>query len=343
MIEVALVILNYNGLNYLQKFIPGILEHLPPQAKLIVADNKSSDDSLKWLRTNHPQIELIELKENHGFAKGYNLALAQLDHPYYLLLNSDVEVKEDFISPLLALLKSDDQIAAVQPKILSQAQPDFFEYAGASGGMKDYLAYTFCRGRIFDHCEKDTGQYEDSKEIFWASGAAFLIKSNLFRSFGGFDPDYFAHMEEIDLCWRLKNGGFKIMVEPSSKVYHVGGGTLNYSNPRKTYLNFRNSLRTIIKNEKTGKLWWLFPMRLFLDGLAALQFLSKGKIKDIFAIIRAHWNVFTGLGTLSRKRKENKRLLEKFAFSKEANLNDVYEKSIIWQYYIKGKKKYPEL
>ncbi len=340
--EVAIVILNYNGITYLKTFLPGLKKYLPASAAIIIADNQSTDESTAWLKVEHPEIELIELSQNFGFAKGYNEALKQIDYPYFLLLNSDVEVKEDFVSPLLQLIKTSESIAAVQPKILSQAEPAFFEYAGACGGMKDYLGYTFCRGRIFDFCEKDQGQYEDQKEIFWASGAAFLIKADLYKIFGGFDEDFFAHMEEIDLCWRLKNAGYKIMVEPSSIVYHVGGGTLNYGNPRKTFLNFRNNLRTLVKNEKGSKLIWLFPTRLVLDGLAGLQFLFKGQVKHLFAIIKAHWAVFFEFPYLLKKRKANKAIIKQISIG-EKRLRDVYSKSIIWQYFVKGIKKYNRL
>lgn len=341
--EVAVAILNFNGLKYLKKFLAGIIQHLPSNAELVIIDNKSSDASLDWLRQEHPELTLICLEENHGFAKGYNKGLFKLGHPYFLLLNSDIEVKEDFFSPLLSLMKSDEQIAAIQPKILSQERPEYFEYAGAAGGLKDFLGYTFCRGRIFDHCEKDDAQYDQTAEIFWASGAAFLIKADLFKKFKGFDADYFAHMEEIDLCWRLKNASYKIMVEPKSRVFHVGGGTLNYGNPRKTFLNFRNNLRTLIKNEKGAKLIWLFPLRLILDGLAALQFLSKGQWRDLLAIFKAHWAVFLGIPGLLKKRKEVKKLRDDFAYAPQARLMDVHQKSIIWQYFIKGINKFSDL
>ncbi len=343
MIEVSVAILNYNGLHFLKQFLPGLIRILPASSEVVIIDNASTDDSISWLKNEHSKVKLIPLDKNYGFAGGYNKGLEKLNTPYYLLLNSDVEVDVDFISPLLDKIKSQTNIAAVQPKILSQDQKDSFEYAGAAGGMIDYMGYPFCRGRIFDHCEKDFGQYDDAIEVFWASGAAFLVKADLFKKFGGFDAAYFAHMEEIDLCWRFKNAGYAIMVEPSSVVYHVGGGTLDYQNPRKTYLNFRNALHTIIKNQTSSKLLWILPTRLILDGLAGLRFLSRGAFSNLWSIIKAHWSTFFSIGSLIKSRKKIKAIRIENQISTEANEAGVFKKSIIWQYFIKKKNNFNQL
>jgi len=343
MIEVSVAILNYNGLSYLQKFLPGLIKNLPSCSEVVLIDNASSDNSVSWLKSEHPTIRLIELEENYGYAGGYNKGLEKLDSDYFLLLNSDVEIDSDFISPLLTKIKSDKRIVSVQPKILAQKQKDTFEYAGASGGMMDYLGYPFCRGRIFDHCEKDRAQYDDAIEIFWASGAAFLVKAELFKRFGGFDVDYFAHMEEIDLCWRFKNAGYIVMVEPISTVYHVGGGTLDYQNPKKTFLNFRNALHTILKNQGGLKLIWAFPFRLMLDGVAGFRFLLQGEFSNFWAIVKAHWSTFFALAKILRKRKKIENIRLEHNISDKPNLTGLFNKSIIWQYFIKKNKTYNQL
>ncbi|MEL7159496.1 MAG: bifunctional riboflavin kinase/FAD synthetase, partial [Bacteroidota bacterium] len=246
--DTAVVILNYNGQDYLKKYLPGVIDTLPEYARVVIADNASTDDSVAWLKAQHPEVELIELPENYGFANGYNMALQQVEAEIYVLLNSDVRVTPGWLEAVIPHFKR-KEIGAVQPKILAEADPDTFEYAGAAGGYLDYLGYPFCRGRIFHHTERDEGQYDGTKEIFWATGAAFFCRAELFHALGGFEPEYFAHAEEIDLCWRMKRAGYRILVEPKSTVYHVGGGTLSYNTPQKTYLNFRNTLSTSFKNE----------------------------------------------------------------------------------------------
>jgi GT2 family glycosyltransferase len=240
--RVAVVILNWNGINYLKQFLPSVCASTYPNLEIIIGDNASTDESVVYVRDNYPQVKIIINDQNYGFAGGYNKILTQLDHDYFILLNSDVEVEPNWIEPVISLMESDSKIAAAQPKILSQANKHSFEYAGAAGGFIDDFGYPFCRGRLFDTLELDKGQYNESSEVFWASGAAFFIKRPNWLEMNGLDDDFFAHMEEIDLCWRLKNEGYKIMYCADSQVYHVGGGTLQAESPFKTYLNFRNNL-----------------------------------------------------------------------------------------------------
>lgn len=339
----AIVILNYNGKAWLEKFLPRLLDHTGPEASLIVADNCSTDDSLPFLRKNYPEVEVIELEENYGFAEGYNRAIQQIKQPYTLLLNSDVEVSPGWLAPLLEAMESGPAIAAVQPRIRSYVNKHLFEYAGAAGGWIDRLGYPFCRGRIFSEVEEDQNQYDQAEEIFWASGAAMLVRTELFLKIGGFDGSYFAHLEEIDLCWRLKRAGYKIMVQPESVVYHVGGGTLGYLSPRKAYLNFRNSLYTLFKNKSAAALLWLIPVRLLLDGLAALLFLSEGKFRHIQAILQAHFHFYRRIPNLIRRRKLEKQFIEQNRIAKSFNDKGMYNGSIVWAFYLRGKKRFGEL
>jgi len=305
----------------------------------VVADNASTDDSIEYLQNEHTDIRIIKLEENHGFAKGYNIAMAEIKSKYTILLNSDIEIKSEWIEPLLEMLESDESIAAVQPKIMDQKNPTHFEYAGAAGGLIDNLGYPFCRGRIFQSLEEDKAQYEESKEIFWASGAAFAVRTDLFNQYGGFDADFFAHMEEIDLCWRLKRMGHKIMYQPQSEVYHVGGGTLSYASSRKTFLNFRNSLLMILKNEEKGKVFGVIFKRMILDAFAALSFLLKGQIGSFFAVFRSHMAFYGLLGEFRSKRKA---LAKTFSNTSTNNIGRS-NKSIVYQHYVKGVKKYSDL
>ncbi len=341
--EVAVVILNYNGRKWFEKFLPSLLQSTYPHTKFIVADNGSSDDSLDYLRQHFPQVDILELHKNYGFAKGYNKALKQIEAPYYVLLNSDVELTADWLNPIIDLMEQDHTIGICQPKILAQRAKEYFEHAGAAGGMMDKWGYPFCKGRLFDTIEKDQGQYDELSEIFWASGAAFVIRSQLYHQLEGFDEHYFAHHEEIDLCWRIKRAGYKVMVQTQSKVYHYGGGTLDYQNPRKVYLNFRNSFYNIIKNESRVKLFWLIPLRLILDGIAGLMFLSKGQIKNVWAIIRAHLSMYRNFGKMLRQRKHYNALIQKASISAVPNQNGIINKSIIWQYYMLRKKHFKDL
>ncbi len=286
--NISIVILNYNTRKYLAEFLPGVLSGAPQGARIVVADNDSDDDSVDFVKANFPRISCLELSKNHGYAKGYNHALKEEDADYYVLLNSDVETPKGWLEPIIQYLEDHPRVAACQPKIRAYANKNAFEHAGASGGWMDIMGYPFCRGRILNVIEEDEGQYDDATEIFWASGAAMVIRAELFHKIGGFDDDYFAHFEEIDLCWRLKRAGYGIAVVPQSVVYHIGGGTLNYVSPNKTYLNFRNSLYTLFKNESKRNLFWIVFFRLILDGAAALLFLSQGKFDFIWMIIKAH-------------------------------------------------------
>ncbi|MEO8759865.1 MAG: glycosyltransferase family 2 protein, partial [Bacteroidia bacterium] len=263
--KIAVVILNFNGKKLLQKFLPSVIDN-SKLATIYVADNASTDDSISFLKTDFPQVKIIELIQNYGFAKGYNEALKRVDADYFILVNSDVEVTPNWIEPIINLMETDKAIAAAQPKIVSYNTKDEFEYAGACGGFIDKYGYPFCRGRIFDTIEKDTNQYNNPIEIFWATGACMFVRAQVFNELKGFDGFYFAHMEEIDLCWRIKNTGHKIMVVPGSVVYHVGGGTLNKLSPQKTFLNFRNSLLSLTKNNTSGNLFFKILVRLNLDG-----------------------------------------------------------------------------
>jgi GT2 family glycosyltransferase len=332
--DIAIVILNYNGKEYLKKFLPTVIGY-SENARIVVADNLSTDDSVTYLTSEFPSIEIIQNKSNGGFAMGYNEALRQVDSPYYLLLNSDIEVSENWLSPLYEKIQ-DPNVSGCQPKVLAYNNKNYFEHAGASGGFLDRNYFPFCRGRIFELTEKDNGQYDNPTEIFWTTGACMLIKSKVFHANKGFDDDFFAHMEEIDLCWRIKRNGGSFWVVPSSKVYHVGGGTLNYMSPFKTYLNFRNSLYTITKNHE-GILFFKIFYRMLLDGLAGLLFFVKGSPRHTLAVIQAHTSFYKMLKSMLKKRKELKNTND--------SLNDegLYRGSILWARYIKRITKYSNL
>lgn len=284
---VAVVILNYNGKDYLERFLPGVVS-MSPEAGVWVVDNASTDHSVAFLQQHHPGVELVQLPENLGYAGGYYEGLKQIPADYYVLLNSDVEVTEGWLPPMIRLLESDPQIAACQPKILSHHLRDTFEYAGAAGGFIDVLAYPFCRGRVFGTLEKDLGQYDDELEIFWATGACLFVRAAAYHHAGGLDPSFFAHFEELDLCWRLKMAGYRIFYQGHSRVYHVGGGTLSSQSPHKTYLNFRNSSLLLLKNEVRKALWWKIPLKFTLDFLVLIGYLLKGEPANAKAIHKAH-------------------------------------------------------
>lgn len=332
--DLAVVILNWNGVELLRKFLPSVIEH-SGDARIIVADNASTDDSLNVLKTEFPEIELIINHDNFGFAKGYNEALKKIDAKYYMLLNSDVEVSESWLEPLYAKM-SDPQVAGCQPKVLSFHEPNQFEHAGACGGFIDKNYFPFCRGRLFDHIEKDEQQYDSELEVFWASGAAMLVRADLFHEAGGFDEDFFAHMEEIDLCWRIKRMGYSFHAIPTSIVKHVGGGTLPYASSRKVYLNFRNNLIMIIKNHK-GPVFFKLTWRMTLDGLAAIRFLTKGEFKNFGAVFRSHMYQYGHLRSLLKKRKEVK------SHARVFDDTGIFKGSIIWNYYVKGVKSFNSL
>ncbi|MDB5130153.1 glycosyltransferase family 2 protein, partial [Mucilaginibacter sp.] len=342
--KVAVVILNWNGIKYLRDFLPSVLASTYPNLDIVVGDNGSSDESLEFLRSRYPSIRIIENKENYGFTGGYNRVLAQVEADYYILLNSDVEVEPNWIQPVIELMESDVQIAAAAPKIKSFHQKDHFEHAGAAGGFIDKFGYPFCRGRIFYEIEEDKGQYEQAGEVFWATGAAMFIKKRCWDLAGGFDETFFAHMEEIDICWRLKNMGYKVMYCPQSVVYHVGGGTLNSENPFKTYLNFRNNLLLLKNNLPFWRAFWVITLRFFMDLLALSRFLMEGKRKDAWAISRAHQNfvrkLFSKSKVKSQKSKDYRAIVSN---QKTQHLTGTYSRSLVWDFFIDKKTKFTDL
>jgi len=331
MTKIALVILNYNRSDLLRKFLPIIIQY-SGGAGIVVADNGSSDGSAEVVEKEFPAIQLIRIKKNLGFCGGYNYALRQVTADYYVLLNSDVEVTPGWLAPLTRVLNENPAVAAVQPKILSYHDRGSFEYAGAGGGLLDTMGYPFCRGRMFYLMEKDEGQYNDARAIFWSSGAAMMIRANLFHTMDGFDEDFFAHMEEIDLCWRLQRAGHRIWYEGSSTVYHMGGGTLSVSNPFKTYLNFKNGLSLLYKNLPARELAIKFPIRILLDWVAALKFTLAGSYRDGGSVIRAHAHFFRHW---SRERKRRQRV----AGLGYKPLEQQYRGSVVWDFFIAGKRK----
>lgn len=335
--RIAIVILNWNGRRFLEKFLPDVLKHSLEFARVIVADNASTDDSTGLLRKEFPGVEIIQLDNNYGFTGGYNRALEQVDAEFYLLLNSDVEVTQGWLKPLLEFMDLHLDAAGCQPKIRSFHDRQLLEHAGASGGFLDFLGYPFCRGRLFTTLEEDRHQYDESAPVFWATGACLLIRSKAFQQAGGFDERFFAHMEEIDLCWRLQLMGKSIWVVPRSVVYHVGGGTLPKNNPRKTFFNFRNNLLMLWKNLPLQTILWLLPLRLILDGIAGLKFLAEGHHQDFLAVIRAHF-AFYRLAFFSRERGKP----EKHSIPL-SGLKGIYRRSIVWEYYIRKNTTFQQL
>lgn len=342
---VAVVILGWNGRRFLEQFLPSVLASSYQPFDLYLADNASTDDSIAFVEKNYPSIKIIPIRKNEGFAKGYNIALQQIHADYAILLNQDVEVSNDWMEPLVELMESDPYIAACQPKIRSLSDRNCFEHAGAAGGYIDLFGYPFCRGRVFNYTEQDNGQYENAQEIFWATGAAMCVRLELFKRFRGFDADFFAHMEEIDLCWRLKRAGYKIYYEPQSVVYHVGGGSLNKDNPRKIYLNFRNNLFMNFKNYESHELIWNLPFRFFiLDGIAFLKAVLQRKWNEAAAIFRADIHFLIFIPKLSKKRLDTYLLYRKHRIeSSRVKKKGYYPKSIVWKYFIKKKKTFSEL
>ena len=329
----AVVILNWNGKPFLERFLPSLIRHSSAEARIIVADNASSDGSAEFVREQFPGVEVITNPENGGFSKGYNQALLRVEAEYYVLLNSDIEVTEGWLSPVIAMMDADPMIGACQPKILSFHERDRFEYAGAAGGFIDKHGYPFCRGRIFTSIETDIGQYDDEAEIFWATGACMFVRADLYHKLGGLDDDFFAHMEEIDFCWRLHNEGYKVMYCPASRVYHIGGGTLPKVSWRKTYLNFRNNFFLLYKNLPSNRLFKTFAARLMLDALAAFKFLLQAGYKDFWAVLKAHFSFYAALPRLRRKRKH----------LKHNSMRLVYGNNIVWEYFIRDKHRFSQL
>ena len=330
MTKLAIVILNWNGKRFLSEFLPSLIRFAPAYSEIIIADNASSDHSVAFLKTNFPSIKIIQNRENGGFSKGYNDALKQVEAEYYCLLNSDVEVTENWIEPIINILDNQSEVAVVQPKILSYSNRKQFEYAGACGGFIDFLGYPFCRGRFFECLEEDEGQYNDATEVFWATGAALFVRSSIYHTLNGLDEDFFAHMEEIDFCWRAKNLGYKIMVEPKSVVYHVGGGTLPKKNSKKTYLNFRNNWFLLLKNLPKHKMLKVFLLRFPLDHIAALFFFAQGHYRDTWAVYRAQLSCLKQFGKIKQKRN----------IINEQVYKETFQNSIVFEHYLKGKSKF---
>ena len=318
----AIVILNWNGEALLERYLPLVVKY-SGDADIYVADNASTDGSVALVQENFPNVYLLQNSANNGFAKGYNDALKKVDADIYCLLNSDVEVTPGWLEPIKEAFLKLPEASIIQPKILDLLRRDYFEYAGACGGFLDQFGYPFCRGRIFQAIEKDEGQYDDTREIFWATGACMFIKSEVFHSLGGFDEDYFAHQEEVDLCWRAQNKGLKIYYVGASHIYHLGGSTLSNMNPKKTYLNFRNSLYSITKNLPRKKAFPIIFVRLLLDGIAAIRFILQLKPAHCVAVIRAHLSFYRHFGKMYRKREK-------------ANFITMYHitKSIVWSYFV---------
>ena len=323
--NVAIVILNYNGKALLEQFLPSVLEH-SQQATVYLADNASTDGSVAFIKEHFSKVNLIINTQNGGYAKGYNDALKNLKEDVFVLLNSDVEVTQGWLSPILEAFKATKNVVAIQPKILDYKNKDYFEYAGAAGGYIDALGYPYCRGRIFNTLEKDTEQFNDSRQIFWASGACIAVKKEAFIKAGGFDEDLFAHQEEIDLCWRMQQQAGIIQYIGSSTVYHLGGGTLGVENPKKTFYNFRNSLLVMLKNNNRSAVWLILFVRMLLDALAAWQFLLSGKPSHFIAIFKAHLSFYSLVPRFIKKRYKH---TQKIAY---------YQiKSIVWMYFIRKK------
>jgi GT2 family glycosyltransferase len=328
---VSVVILNWNGVSLLQEFIPILVKYNSCNYQICVIDNGSTDESVKWLQDNYPDdVKLIILNENYGFAKGYNVGLKQIDADYYILLNSDVAVSENWCEPLIEFLDNHSEYAALQPKILSLRNPEYFEYAGAAGGYLDKWGYPFCRGRIFNTIEKDEGQYDDIADIFWASGACFVIRSTIFNKLGGFDENFFAHMEEIDLCWRIKNLVYKLACVPQSKIYHLGGASLQYNDPRKLFLNIRNNYLMLYKNLPSSIFKKVYRVRHLIEYLMILFYFVTGHFSNIKSISQAH-------------KDFNK--LKKY-YNPDINpqtIKYLYPKSILIDYFLKNKKKFSNI
>lgn len=335
--KIAVVILNWNGIQFLKDYLPSVVNCSNSNiSDVIVADNGSTDASVTFLKSTFPTVNVIQLDKNYGFAEGYNQAIKQLDYEYVLLLNSDVKVTEGWLEPLLQRLEQNPSIAACTPKLRAVNEPEKFEYAGAAGGFIDILGYAFCRGRIFDSVEVDEGQYDDACRVFWGTGAALLVKTSIFNKAGGLDGRFFAHMEEIDLCWRFWRMGFEVWYEPQSTVYHFGGGTLSQGNPHKTYLNYRNSLMMLLKNLRKRELIWILPLRMILDGVSAAKYLLANNFGDFWAVFKAHVSFYSLIPYTIAFRRRIKTV--KFKTSSIS-----YKGSIVWQYFAKGKKKYSDL
>jgi GT2 family glycosyltransferase len=334
---VAVAILNWNGRALLEKYLPGVVKHSAPHS-IYVIDNYSSDDSLDFVRKKFPQVKIIQTGSNLGYAGGYNEGLKDIQEPYAVLLNSDVRTTPGWLNPIVDHFEEHPNCAALQPKILWDREPNRFEYAGASGGFIDSLGYPFCRGRILNELEADIGQYNEPRKVFWATGACLAVRTQVFKDLGGLDPMLFAHMEEIDLCWRMQRAGFEIWVQPESTVYHLGGATLNMDSPRKTFLNFRNNLSILVKNLPHGQAMKIVFVRLLLDGIAGIKFVLEGKPIHTWAIVKAHFAFYGRFSRIQRARAST----AKYPFLPLHQLTGTFPGSLIWQFYIKGKKKFSD-
>lgn len=330
----AVVILSYNSLSWHEKFLPKIVEESHDSYDVFVIDHFSPDNTSEWIQTNFPTLTVIRLERNNGFAWGYHEGLKHIEAEYYVLLSSDFEVTTNWLKPLESFMDSHSDVGALQPKIKFYKDKRYFEYAGAAGGFIDRWGYLYCRGRIFDSLEKDEHQYNTSIQVFWASGGCLMVRSELYHKVGGLDEDFFAHMEEVDLCWRIQHLGYKIAACSQSEVYHVGGSVISYGSPQKTFYNFRNSYYLFVKNERLAKLCWLIPLRLMLDGVAGIQFLFKGQAKNCWAIVRAHFSFYKNAMKIWKKRKKL-----------QHQHQHVYKTDLIIlsEYYFNKKKKFSDL
>jgi GT2 family glycosyltransferase len=338
MTKVAVVILNWNGEKFLQKFLPSVLAHSDKAiSEVWVADNGSTDSSLQFVQHNFPEVKCLAFDKNYGFTGGYNRALKQIEASYYVLLNSDIEVTAHWLEPIINFLDENKSVAAAMPKLLSYDNREYFEYAGAAGGFIDFLGFPFCRGRILSHIEKDEGQYNTPTEIFWATGACLFIRADVFHAAGGLDEDFFAHMEEIDLCWRLKNRGYKIYYIPESVVYHVGGGTLPNDNPRKLFLNYRNNLFLLYKNLPKGSFRSILFMRMILDGISSVMYLLQGKWAFFLSVPKAHFNFYKLVNTFRRKRIDNNKQRT------EKTHPQIFKRSIIFSFFVRKARNFSQL
>ena len=330
--KVAVVILNWNGKKLLEQFLPSVINYSEKEATIYVADNASTDDSVSFVKNKFPSIKIIQNKTNGGYAKGYNDALKDLSEDLFVLLNSDVEVSPNWLSPIISEFKNDPNLVAAQPKILDYNNRNQFEYAGAAGGFIDQFGYPYCRGRVFNTMEKDEGQYNDVIPVFWATGACLIVRNQSYKDINGLDEGFFTHQEEIDLCWRLQSQGGVIKYIGKSTVYHVGGATLSSYNSKKTFYNFRNSLLMLLKNVNSSKVWLLIFTRLLLDGLAGIQFLIQGKWKHTLAIIKAHFSFYSLIPTYLKKRAKNTTQFKYYSI-----------KSIVWNYFIRKNRTFKQL
>lgn len=338
MTKTAVVILNWNGRALLEKFLPVVLQNSTHHGvEVVVADNASGDDSVSFLKQSFPSVRIIELDKNYGFAGGYNLALRQIEADYYVLLNSDVAPQSGWLLPLIEAMDEQSDLGACMPKIRAYNAPEKFEYAGAAGGYIDVFGYPFCRGRILDEIEIDEGQYNQSLPVFWATGAALMVRADLYNEMGGLDEAFFAHMEEIDLCWRLKNRGYEIKVLPAAEVLHVGGATLSQQSAHKAFLNFRNNLVMMVKNLPGNRLLPVIFIRMVLDGVAGLHFIAKGEFGFFSAVLKAHISFYGRLPGVVKQRRQLA------SFRLKRHHKEMYPQSIIWAYYLKGLRKFSEL